>query len=79
MLMQFCFMMKKDHFKQKLLLWPQVPFQIFDKKCRPIIFIQVVFIEKVRFIETTSFNYTFTETQSIQRNPICRFLVGTHY
>ena len=79
MFMQFCFMMKKDHFKQKLLLWPQVPFQIFDKKCRLITFIQVVFIEKVRFIETTSFNYTFTETQSIQRNPLYRFLVGTHY
>ena len=25
--MSFCFMMKKDHFKQKLLLWPQVPFK----------------------------------------------------
>ena len=24
--MSLCFMMKKDHFKQKLLLWPQVPF-----------------------------------------------------
>ena len=23
--MTFCFMMKKDHFKQKLLLWPLVP------------------------------------------------------
>ena len=22
--MAFCFMMKKDHFKQKLLLWPQL-------------------------------------------------------
>ena len=27
LLMSFCFMMKKDHFKQKLLLWPQVPFK----------------------------------------------------
>ena len=26
-LMPSCFMMKKDHFKQKLLLWPQVPFK----------------------------------------------------
>ena len=25
--MSFCFMMKKDHSKQKLLLWPQVPFK----------------------------------------------------
>ena len=25
--MTFSFMMKKDHFKQKLLLWPQVPFK----------------------------------------------------
>ena len=23
----FCFMMKKDHFKQQLLPWPQVPFK----------------------------------------------------
>ena len=23
----FCFMKRKDHFKQKLLLWPQVPFK----------------------------------------------------
>ena len=28
LLMSFCFMMKKDHFKQKLLLWPQVYFKI---------------------------------------------------
>ena len=28
LLMSFCFMMKKDHFKQKkLLLWPQVTFK----------------------------------------------------
>ena len=27
LLMQFCFMRKKDHFKQKLLLWSQVPFK----------------------------------------------------
>ena len=26
LLMYFCFMMEKDHFKQKLLLWPQVFF-----------------------------------------------------
>ena len=26
LLMPFCFMMKKDHFKQRLLLWPQVLF-----------------------------------------------------
>ena len=26
-IMLFCFMMKKDHFKQKLLLWSQVPFR----------------------------------------------------
>ena len=25
--MPFCFMMKKNHFKQKLLLWPQFPFK----------------------------------------------------
>ena len=25
--MSFCFMMKKDHFKPKMLLWPQVPFK----------------------------------------------------
>ena len=28
--MPFCFMMKKDHFKQKLSLWPQVPFKDND-------------------------------------------------
>ena len=27
--MAFCFIMKKDHFKQKLLIWPQVPFMDF--------------------------------------------------
>ena len=27
LLMRLCFMMKKDHFKQKLLRWPQVPFK----------------------------------------------------
>ena len=27
LLMSFCFIMKKDNFKQKLLLWPQVPFK----------------------------------------------------
>ena len=27
LLISFCFMMKKDHFKQKLLLFPQVPFK----------------------------------------------------
>ena len=32
--MPFCFMMKKDHFKQKLLLWAQFPFKGFDL-CRP--------------------------------------------
>ena len=46
-------------------------FLIFDKKCRPITFrwlllliafTQVVFREKVCFIETTSINYYFTET-----------------
>ena len=26
--MSFCFMMKKDHFKQKLLLWTQFPFKV---------------------------------------------------
>ena len=26
--MLFCFMMKKDHFKQKLLLWPKVHFKL---------------------------------------------------
>ena len=26
LLMSFCSVMKKDHFKQKLLRWPQVPF-----------------------------------------------------
>ena len=59
-----------------------------DKKCRSIIFrwlllffafTQVVFTEKVCFIETTSFNYSFTETWSIQQNLLRRFLVGTHY
>ena len=25
LLKSFCFMMKKDHFKEKLLLWPEVP------------------------------------------------------
>ena len=63
-------------------------FLIFDKKCRSITFrwillfiafTQVVFREKVCFIETTSFNYSFTETWSIQRNPFCRFLLGTHH
>ena len=29
--MPFCFIMKKYHFKQKLLLWPQVPFKVFKK------------------------------------------------
>ena len=61
---------------------------IFDKKCRPIsfrglllfiAFTQVVFTEPVCFIETTSFNYSYTETWSIQQNPFCHFLVGTHY
>ena len=28
--MPFCFMMKKDHFKEKLSLWPQVPFKDND-------------------------------------------------
>ena len=32
--MWFCFKTKKDHFKQKLLLWPQVPFKGFNL-CRP--------------------------------------------
>ena len=32
--MSFCFKTKKDHFKQKLLLWPQVPFKGFNL-CRP--------------------------------------------
>ena len=27
--MQFCFMMKKDNFKQKLFVWSQVPFKRF--------------------------------------------------
>ena len=27
LLISFCFMMKKDHFKQKLLLWSQVSFR----------------------------------------------------
>ena len=63
-------------------------FLIFDNKFRPITFrwlvlfitfTQVVFTEKVCFIETTSFNYSFTETWSIQRNPFCRFLLGTHH
>ena len=30
LLMSFCFMMKKDHFKQKLLLWRHVPFKGFN-------------------------------------------------
>ena len=43
----------------------------FDKKCRQIIFrglllfiafTQAAFTEKVCFIETASFNYSFTET-----------------
>ena len=55
-------------------------FFIFEKKCQSttfrwlilfIAFTQVVFPEKVCFIETTSFNYPFTET--------CHFLVVTHY
>ena len=28
--MPFCFMMKKDHFIRKMVLWPQVPFQDND-------------------------------------------------
>ena len=31
--MPFCFMTKKDHFKQKFLLWPQVPLNL-DQVCR---------------------------------------------
>ena len=27
LLMSFCFMMKKEHLTQKLLLWPRVPFK----------------------------------------------------
>ena len=27
LIISFCFLMKKDHFKEKLLLWPQVPFK----------------------------------------------------
>ena len=27
---EFCFMMKKDNFKQKLLLWFQVPFEFLN-------------------------------------------------
>ena len=27
-LIPFCFVMRKDHFKQKSLLWPQVPFKL---------------------------------------------------
>ena len=34
LLMSFCFMMKKDRFKEKLLLWSQVPFKGFNL-CRP--------------------------------------------
>ena len=44
-----------------------------------IAFTQVVFTEKVCFIQTTSFNSLFTETWSIQRNQFCHFLAGTHY
>ena len=57
-------------------------FVTFDKKCRPITFrwlllfvafTQVVFREKVYFIKTASFNYSFTETWSIQPNPFRRW------
>ena len=27
-LITYCFMMKRDYFKLKMLLWPQVPFKI---------------------------------------------------
>ena len=65
----------------------RVSFSIFDKKCRTITFrwlllfiafTQAVFTEKVCFIETTSFNYSFTETWSIQRNLLRHFLVDIH-
>ena len=31
LLVPFCFKMKKDHFKQKFLLWPQVLFKYFKE------------------------------------------------
>ena len=54
-------------------------FDSVDQSLLSIAFTQVVIREKVCFIKTTSFNYSFTETSSIQRNPFCRSLVGTHY
>ena len=36
LLKSFCFMMKKDHFKQKLLFWSQVPFKmLLFHSCEP--------------------------------------------
>ena len=38
----FSFMMKKDHFKQKLLLWSQVPFnQLYIRRKRNNVFGQL--------------------------------------
>ena len=31
LLILFCFMMKKDHFNQNLLLWPQIPFKFYKR------------------------------------------------
>ena len=30
----FCFVMKKNHFTEKLLLWPQVPLKKFESKLK---------------------------------------------
>ena len=41
-----CFVMTKDHFKQKLLLWPHVPFKNFLNTTKFYIQIQFFFLLK---------------------------------
>ena len=48
LLMPFCFMMKRDCFKQKLLLWPQVSFNVRINDTKVVItFVAIVFLGKL--------------------------------
>ena len=56
-------MMRKDHFKQKLILWPQVSFNEFSFRSDDLFFICLLFSEQPIFVKLI-FVFCFLFTQS---------------
>ena len=55
------FMMKKDHFKQTLLLWPQVPFKVNETRhVKEIYILKMVAQSAKLFFCYPLFNFLFT-------------------